>query len=91
MYQLMPTTLKNILRQVKCPHANAIHCAGNDAHFTLRAALLLAAQDYMPDADPNMLQLLRDVGRSYPVTLPKTEKEIRDSKKTKAWRQLQKR
>lgn len=36
-------SLRGILRRLKCPYV-ALHCAGNDANFTLRAMLLLAAR-----------------------------------------------
>lgn len=45
--QLFPpkskSSLRDILRKLKCPY-NGLHCAGNDANFTLRAMLLLAAR-----------------------------------------------
>lgn len=35
--------LRGILQRLKCPYVG-LHCAGNDANFTLRAMLLLAAR-----------------------------------------------
>jgi hypothetical protein len=35
--------LRRVLQELDCPYER-LHCAGNDAHFTLRALLLLAAR-----------------------------------------------
>ncbi|KAF2666587.1 hypothetical protein BT63DRAFT_481086 [Microthyrium microscopicum] len=48
-------TLRHILRNLNCPHGR-MHSAGNDAHFTLRALLLLAVRDCKERKDVNHQQ-----------------------------------
>ena len=43
-------SLGDLLTELKCPF-DKLHCAGNDAHFTLRALLLLVVKDCRKRAD----------------------------------------
>ena len=55
--------LRDLLRKLNCPHSR-LHCAGNDANFTLKALLLLAAQKLeKEDGDKSMIDVLRRLGR----------------------------
>jgi hypothetical protein len=55
--------LRDLLRELDCPHSR-LHCAGNDANFTLKALLLLAAQKLeKEDGDKSMIDVLRRLGR----------------------------
>lgn len=51
--------LKKLLKTLGCPR-DRLHTAGNDAHFTLRAALLLVARDF-PDHDHPTIDILRSI------------------------------
>lgn len=52
-------SLKTLLRKLHCPFTH-LHSAGNDAHFTLRAALLLAILG-CEDQEHELLPVLRDI------------------------------
>ncbi|KAG9193602.1 hypothetical protein G6011_03637 [Alternaria panax] len=55
--------LRGLLKELDCPHSR-LHCAGNDANFTLKALLLLTAKDLeKQDGDKGMIRLLRQFGR----------------------------
>ncbi|KAH8641650.1 hypothetical protein IG631_04591 [Alternaria alternata] len=55
--------LRDLLRKLNCPHSR-LHCAGDDANFTLKALLLLAAQKLeKEDGDKSMIDVLRRLGR----------------------------
>ncbi|CAN9224782.1 unnamed protein product [Alternaria sp. RS040] len=55
--------LRNLLRKLDCPHSR-LHCAGNDANFTMKALLLLAAKKLEKEGgDRSMIDLLRRLGR----------------------------
>lgn len=63
-------SLGDLLGLLGCPY-NSLHCAGNDAHFTLRALLLLAARGYAKqqpdqDEDSETLAILQQIG-TYPI------------------------
>ncbi|CAI6047300.1 unnamed protein product [Clonostachys chloroleuca] len=51
--------LKKLPKTPGCPR-DRLHTAGNDAHFTLRAALLLVARDF-PDHDHPTIDILRSI------------------------------
>ncbi|CAH0044999.1 unnamed protein product [Clonostachys solani] len=51
-------SLRKLLKTLCCP-ADRLHTAGNDAHFTLRASLLLVARDF-PDQDHPTIGILRN-------------------------------
>ncbi|KAK7212700.1 hypothetical protein V2G26_019878 [Clonostachys chloroleuca] len=51
--------LKKLLKTLGCPR-DWLHTAGNDAHFTLRAELLLVARDF-PDHDHPTIDILRSI------------------------------
>ena len=62
-YELCRVSLESILHTLQCPNA-MLRSAGDDAHFTLRAALLLAARGRLLDGvTNNTLQLVEGVGR----------------------------
>uniref|UniRef100_A0A8H7TVB9 Gfd2/YDR514C-like C-terminal domain-containing protein n=1 Tax=Bionectria ochroleuca TaxID=29856 RepID=A0A8H7TVB9_BIOOC len=52
-------SLRELLKTLGCPH-DRLHTAGNDAHFTLRAALLLVARGF-PDHDHPTIDILRSI------------------------------
>ena len=62
-------TLRRLLQNVSCPFAH-LHIGGNDAHFTLRALLLLAADSYrgiegqLDDAARRRLDVIRSIGQA---------------------------
>ncbi|PMD21492.1 hypothetical protein NA56DRAFT_127805 [Hyaloscypha hepaticicola] len=64
--------LRSLLTELKCPFDN-LHCAGNDAHFALRALLLLAVQSYLgfdvDDVARDRLKMLQAIGLA-PLPLP---------------------
>ncbi len=64
--------LRSLLTELKCPFDN-LHCAGNDAHFALRALLLLAVQGYLgfgvDDVTRDRLEMLQAIGQA-PLPLP---------------------
>lgn len=53
-------TLGNLLTHLRCPHNN-LHCGGNDAHFTLKASLLLASRYH-----PQQNRLVSKLGATHP-------------------------
>jgi len=65
-------SLRSLLTELKCPFDN-LHCAGNDAHFALRALLLLAVQSYrgfdVDDVARDRLEMLHAIGQA-PLPLP---------------------
>ncbi|VUC31873.1 unnamed protein product [Clonostachys rosea] len=52
-------SLKSLLKSLRC-RACRLHTGGNDAHFTLRASLLLAARNF-PDREHPTIRILRDI------------------------------
>ncbi|KAE8450226.1 hypothetical protein EG329_006653 [Mollisiaceae sp. DMI_Dod_QoI] len=62
-------TLKGLLEKVGCPFRD-LHVGGNDAHFTMRALLLLVAESYqgcnetLPDDTKKRIEKLRLIGRA---------------------------
>ncbi|KAH8881209.1 hypothetical protein GQ53DRAFT_516916 [Thozetella sp. PMI_491] len=46
IYKSWSGSLGGLLGLLGCPY-NGLHCAGNDANFTLRAVLLLSIQSYI--------------------------------------------
>ena len=59
-------SLGELLGSLECSY-NSLHCAGNDANFTLRALLLLVARGYTKqqpdqDKDSEMLAILQQTG-----------------------------
>jgi hypothetical protein len=56
-------SLNELLTELQCPFNN-LHCAGNDAHFTLRASLLLAIRDPATKIDTkhqNRMNILEEI------------------------------
>jgi hypothetical protein len=64
--------LRRLLTKLNCPFGNP-HCAGNDAHFALRALLLLAVQSYLgfdvDDVARDRLEMLQAIDQA-PLPLP---------------------
>jgi hypothetical protein len=64
--------LRRLLTKLNCPFDN-LHCAGNDAHFALRALLLLAVQSYLgfdvDDVARDRLEMLQAIDQA-PFPLP---------------------
>lgn len=63
-------TLRRLLLKLDCPYSR-LHCAGNDANFTLRALLLLAANLYtnQPGICQEKLAVMKQIALS---SLPQT-------------------
>jgi len=56
-------SLGDLLRELGCPHSK-LHCAGNDANYTLKALLLLAAKRLeRQSGNRNTVNMLRRIGR----------------------------
>jgi hypothetical protein len=56
-------SLGKLLRKMGCPH-QGLYCAGNDAHFTLKALLLLAAKGLKGShEDLDMMNMLQQIGK----------------------------
>ena len=78
------------MTELKCPF-NKLHCAGNDAHFALRALLLLAVQSYLgfdvDDVARDTLEMLQAIGQaplplqclSTPITAALAEEDKEDA------------
>lgn len=67
--------LGTLLVKLKCKlvRAHRVHCAGNDAHFTLRALLLLAAQTCIQTSENQiMLNIIKDL--AYDPAPPRSNK-----------------
>lgn len=83
--------LWTLLTKLQCPFAN-LHCAGNDAHFALRALLLLTVEGYrgfeVDDVARDRLEMLQAIGQANnSLILPYRESiypAILRSSKTKA-------
>jgi hypothetical protein len=79
-------SLGKLLRKVGCPH-QGLHCAGNDAHFTLKALLLLAAKGLEKShQDRDMVTTLRQIGNEEipsfdPEVIAQRDKKWGNSKK----------
>jgi DNA polymerase III alpha subunit (gram-positive type) len=79
-------SLGKLLNKVGCPH-QGLHCAGNDAHFTLEALLLLAAKGLeKPHQDLDMINMLQQIGneetpRSFDPEVIARDKKWGNSKK----------
>lgn len=71
MYPRISLNLRAVLLKLGCPYER-LHCAGNDANFTLRALLLLAVQTPTEQSGlcPEKLAVLRAIALS---TLPGTD------------------
>ncbi|KAL7942489.1 hypothetical protein V8C42DRAFT_146179 [Trichoderma barbatum] len=63
-YEIWAGSLGDLLSSLQCPY-DKLHCAGNDANFTLRALLLLAAEGFTNQQseiqDGNILDNLRQI------------------------------
>ncbi|EAU29598.1 predicted protein [Aspergillus terreus NIH2624] len=70
--------LRRVLQEPDCPYER-LHCAGNDAHFALRALLLLAARACAGMEKEEHIRLWEDIARRpiHPPKNPKKEKEKR--------------
>jgi DNA polymerase III epsilon subunit-like protein len=56
-------SLRELLKELKCPY-NGLHCAGNDANFTLKALLLLVAKGLEEqNSNKRMVKALRRIGQ----------------------------
>jgi hypothetical protein len=56
-------SLSKVLRTLGCPY-DGLHCAGNDANFTLKALFLLAAKGLgRSDKDRDMVNILWQIGK----------------------------
>lgn len=84
-------SLRKVLESLECPFSK-LHCGGNDAHFTLWAALMLAAQGSQDKTISNILEPL--LTRSIPYRVDpnvqaarKKEKRRQKSRKfqSKSW------
>ena len=87
-------SLRDLLIKLECPF-NMLHCAGNDAHFTLRVLLLLAAASTNDLAHSQLQRDLRRLGHA-PIPLRvdphtkasrKKEKRLQKSRKhqSRSW------
>ena len=80
-----PGRLRDLLRDLQCPYRH-LHNAGNDAHFTLRALLLLAVRSYSDinivdnNAIRQRLVLLREIAQS---SLPPDSNRIAEENRKK--------
>lgn len=55
--------LNRLLRELECPHSK-LHCAGNDANFTLKALLLLAVKKLGKQGkNKDMVEIMRHIGQ----------------------------
>ena len=63
-----PTSLRQLLIRVGCPFTK-LHCGGNDANFTLRALLLLAATSCVEqDEFRERLDIIKDAALKAPLS-----------------------
>jgi hypothetical protein len=88
--------LRSLLIELKCPFDN-LHCAGNDAHFALRALLLLAVQGYLgfdvDDVARDRLEMLHAIGQaplphpclSTPIPAALAEEDKEDAIDGRTW------
>jgi len=84
--EVIPTcsgTLRDILRELQCPF-DKLHSAGNDAHFTLRALLLLAVKSYadktLRHEDQQRLESIRAVAQFHLPQQPESHDRGRKKK-----------
>lgn len=68
VFQFWAGSLADLLLALRCPF-NRLHCAGNDANFTLKALLLLVAEGFanqqqIEDQEHEMLAILRQISTS---------------------------
>ncbi|GES66638.1 polynucleotidyl transferase [Aspergillus terreus] len=72
--------LRRVLQELDCPYER-LHCAGNDAHFTLRALLLLAARACAGNEKEEHIRLWEDIAKRpiHPPKDPKKKKKCRPS------------
>lgn len=68
VFQPWRCSLGALLHRLRCPVAR-LHSAGNDANFTLRAALILAVYTY-PDQDHPVVGRLRQIALSHSTNSP---------------------
>lgn len=76
-------SLREVLTSLNCPFNN-LHSGGNDAHFTLRASLLLAAQGCTDQDHPKISTLRRIAFREIPYRVDPEVKAANEREKRAA-------